>query len=134
MASPYDDPRQQPQDRDQLRADRRHEPAPPGPSAGLPSAQKPAPDQSTQTLPPDLIGDIPPPPVPQPPAGMMGGGGMGMGMGGGMMPRFGPGMPFGGGGMMGGDEGMGAGSLTPEEAAELLRGLAMGLGGRGNEG
>ena len=54
--------------------------------------------------------------------------------------RFGPGVPFGGGGasgagssgmgMGGGEEGMG---LSPEEAAELMQGLAIGLS-RGSGG
>jgi hypothetical protein len=133
-------------------------PMPPGPPVGVPTpAPTPAPtnDQGTQTLPPDQIGDIPPPPMPQRPAPRPR---PQIGVGGeqgdesttfarpdsrGIRPyqsaspqRFGPGVPFAGGGASagGGIGGEGDMGLTPEEAAELLQGLAMGMNQRGGGG
>jgi hypothetical protein len=106
-------------------------------------------DQDTDILPPDLIGDIPPPPVPAPPAisgtglaGIPGTEGSTFARPGtpGAIPfrtpaffsqrppRFGPGVPIAGGGSaavsgLGSEGGIG---LSPEEAAELLRSLVAG--------
>ena len=89
-------------------------------------------DQSTITLPPDEIGDIPPPPVPPPPAPIPAPTGIPgtFAMPGTLAarpfhtaafappPRFGPGAPIVGGG----------GMLSPDDAAELLRRMAAGGG------
>jgi hypothetical protein len=111
-----------------------------------PSPEEPSPtttdDADVQVLPPDAIGDIPPPPVPAPPT-IVGSGVAGIrgteagtfsrpGTRGAVPfrtaayqpprpPRFGPGVPLAGGGDVGG-----VGALSPEDAAELLRALAAG--------
>lgn len=109
-------------------------------------------DSGATSLPSDIIGDIPPPPIPQPPivgpgvAGIPGteagtfarpGSAAAMpfrtaGYAAARPQRFGPGAPIvgGGGGMsgFGGDEG-GMGLGSPDAVAELLRALAAGRGG-----
>lgn len=108
---------------------------PPGPALPNPG------NQDTNTLPPDLIGDIPPPPIPLPPgvgvAGAPGAEGSTFARPGsrGAQPfrtpaffsqrpqRFGPGVPT----LGGGDEGAGLG-MEPDEVGELLRQLAAGSG------
>lgn len=116
------------------------EPPPPG------GAQGPDPDADIDILPPDSIGDIPPPPVPRPPRPRpITGPGIGgiPGTEAGTLaqpgtrgavpfrtaafapqrpPRFGPGSPIVGGGT-GITDGT-AGGLSQDEAAELLRALA----------
>ena len=163
MASQYDD-RSPQQERDLPRTDRHHETPPAVPPSVPPTTgggdgmmaqmlrpRSTVPDLGAQPMPPDQIGDIPPPPIPRPPAGLQGGPGLGVGGAPGLEgstfarpdsrgirpfqsagPRFGPGVPFsgsGGSGGVGGDMG-----LSPEEAEELMRGLAMGLQSRGSEG
>lgn len=127
-------------------------PPDPGPGTIPPTNPVPGPDPSDMgagTMPPDLIGDIPPPPVPLPPgvgvAGAPGLGGSTFARPGtaaaqpfrtpayfSQRPqRFGPGVPTLGGGSivpgLGGDQG-GSLGLDPEEAAELLRAMAAGRG------
>lgn len=140
-------------------------PTPPSvPEAGVPEAgvninrvrAKRASDNAATSLPPDVIGDIPPPPIPQaPPITGPGVGGIPGTEAGtfarpgsmGAAPfrtsayaaprqqRFGPGAPIvGGGGMsgFGGDEGgMGMGLGAPDDIGELLRALAASRGPTG---
>lgn len=106
-------------------------------------------DNGATSLPTDIIGDIPPPPIPQPPitgpgvAGIPGteAGTFARPGSAGAMPfrtpaytaarsqRFGPGAPIVGGGGMSGFEGDASGGLgAPDDVAELLRQLAAGRG------
>jgi hypothetical protein len=119
------------------------------PPIGLPPLNLP--NQDTRSLPPDTIGDIPPPPVPAPPRRLpvppegLGAGGAPGGAEGGTFarpasvgirpyrsatpqpPRFGPGVPIVGSTPVSGSPSGDLG-LSPEEAAELLRNM-VGAGG-----
>lgn len=106
------------------------------------------PSNGSTLIPPDLVGDVPPPPVPAAPsvgvAGSRGAGGSTFARPGsaGMRgfrsmpsqaprPRFGPGVPSAGGGVGGGASTLagadGGTGLSPDEAAELLRRMAGGM-------
>lgn len=120
--------------------------APPSPGWNAPGPVTPpkptGADADANALPPDLIGDVPPPPVPMPPivgpgiAGIQGTEAGTLGRPGTRStaslhsssyaathaPRFGPGTPEVGGG----ETAAGIGGLTPEQLAEILRSLAAG--------